>query len=169
MRFSARDDIVPAHCETPSRGQTTVPVSSEKESGLSRMRESDAGSLGVQHFDEEVVARHLPAQVFITQVIFGLRAQRSELGKAHENLTEPVRILRIDAERVLQQRCVHLFVHVFDVRLILQQFHICREGEREMTLFLLKDGVSGKWVFKHFTHTSVCARARSGWGPLALS
>lgn len=91
---------------------------------------SDAGSLGMQHFYEEVVARHLSAQVFVAQVVFGLRAQRSELGKAQQNLAKPVRELRIRIQRVLQQRGVHLLVHALDVRLVFQQFHICRGTDR---------------------------------------
>lgn len=36
-------------------------------------------SLGMKHFYQEIVARHLSTQVFVAQVILGLRAERAHL------------------------------------------------------------------------------------------
>ncbi len=94
---------------------------------------SDAGSLGMQHFYKEVVARHLSAQVFVAQVVFGLCAQRSELRKAQQNLAKPVRELRIRTQCVLQQRRVHLLGHALHVRLCFptaSHLHLERAGQQ---------------------------------------
>lgn len=94
---------------------------------------SHAGPLGVQHLDEQVVAGHLPAQVHVAQVVLGLRAQRAQLRQPHHQLAELLLELRVGGQAVLQQGAVHLLLHAVHERLVLQQLHVCRGVEPEMS------------------------------------
>lgn len=80
--------------------------------------------LGVKHFYEQVVARHLSAQVLVAQIVLGLRAERTHLRQPQYELTEAVQTLRVRVERVLQQSAVHLLLDALHKLLVLQELHI---------------------------------------------
>lgn len=87
-------------------------------------------SLGVQHFNEQVVAGHISVQVFVVKVFFGLQADRSDLWQPEEQLAELVRLLRVVAHDVVQERCVDLFLDTFYQVKVLQVFHIYRRKKK---------------------------------------
>lgn len=88
-------------------------------------------SLGVQHFNEQVVAGHVAVQVFVVKVLFGLQADRSNLRQSEEQLAKLVRLLRVVAHDVVQERCVDLFLDTFYQVKVLQVFHIYRRGGKD--------------------------------------
>lgn len=85
--------------------------------------------LGVQHFNEQVVAGHVAVQVFVVEVLLGLQADRSDLRQPEEQLAELVRLLRVVAHDVVQERRVDLLLDAFHQVKVLQVFHICRREE----------------------------------------
>lgn len=82
-------------------------------------------SLGVQHLDEQVVAGHVAVQVFVVQVLLGLQADGSDLRQPQEQLAELVRLLRVVAHDVVQQRRVDLLLHALHQVEVLQVLHVC--------------------------------------------
>lgn len=90
-------------------------------------------SLGVQHFNEQVVAGHVAVQVFVVKVLFSLQADRSDLRQPEEQLAELVRLLRVVAHDVVQERSVDLFLDTFYQVKVLQVFHIYRK-EKKMNI-----------------------------------
>lgn len=88
-------------------------------------------SLGVQHFNEQVVAGHVAVQVFVVEVLLGLQADRSDLRQPEEQLAELVRLLRVVAHDVVQERRVDLLLDAFYQVKVLQVFHICWRKEED--------------------------------------
>lgn len=95
------------------------------------LRRPPLSPLGVEHFDEQVVAGHVAVQVFVVQVFFGLQADGSDLWQPEEQLAELVRLLRVVAHDVVQQRRVDLLLDTLDEVEVLQVLHICAEEARE--------------------------------------
>lgn len=87
-------------------------------------------SLGVQHFNEQVVAGHVAVQVLVVKVLLGLQADRSDLRQPEEQLAELVRLLRVVAHDVVQERRVDLLLDTFYQVEVLQVFHIYRRKEQ---------------------------------------
>ena len=85
---------------------------------------SHTGPLGVQHFYEQVVAGHLPAQVHVAQVVLRLGAEGSELRQPLAQLAVLIQELRVGAQGVLKQRSVHLLLDPLHERLVLQELHV---------------------------------------------
>lgn len=88
-------------------------------------------SLGVQHFNEQVVAGHVAVQVLVVKVLLGLQADRSDLRQPEEQLAELVRLLRVVAHDVVQERRVDLLLDTFHQVEVLQVFHIYRRKEQD--------------------------------------
>lgn len=82
-------------------------------------------SLGVQHLDEQVVAGHVAVQVFVVQVLLRLQADGSDLRQPQEQLAKLVRLLRVVAHDVVQQRRVDLLLHALHQVEVLQVLHVC--------------------------------------------
>lgn len=92
-------------------------------------------SLGVQHFNEQVVAGHVAVQVFVVKVLFGLQADGSDLRQPEQQLAELVRLLRVVAHDVVQERRVDLFLDTFHQVKVLQVLHIYRKrGKKKFIL-----------------------------------
>lgn len=87
-------------------------------------------SLGVKHFDEQVVAGHVAVQVFVVKVFFGLQADGSDLWQPEQQLAELVRLLRVVTHDVVQQRRVHLLLDAFYQVEVLQVLHIYRREQK---------------------------------------
>lgn len=81
-------------------------------------------SFGVQHFNKQVVAGHVSIQVFVVKVFFGLQADGSDLRQPEEQLAELVRLLRVVAHNVVQQRRVDLLLHALHQVEVFQVLHI---------------------------------------------
>lgn len=92
-------------------------------------------SFGVQHFNEQVVAGHVAVQVFVVKVLFGLQADGSDLRQPEEQLAELVRLLRVVAHDVVQERRVDLFLDTFHQVKVLQVFHIYRRKKQKRWIF----------------------------------
>lgn len=88
-------------------------------------------SLGVEHFNEQVVAGHVAVQMFVVEVLFGLQADRSDLRQPEEQLAELVRLLRVVAHDVVQERCVDLLLDTFYQVKVLQVLHIYRRKKKK--------------------------------------
>lgn len=78
----------------------------------------------MQHLNEQVVAGHLPTQVFVAQVVLCLGAEGSQLWQMQHQLAELVQIQGVGAHSVLQQSPIHLLLNTLHKHLVLQQLHI---------------------------------------------
>ena len=88
-------------------------------------------SLGVQHFNEQVVAGHVAVQVFVVKVFFRLQADGSDLRQPEEQLAKLVRLLWIVAHDVVQQCCVDLLLDTFYQVEVLQVLYIYEKKQRK--------------------------------------
>lgn len=86
-------------------------------------------SLGVKHFNEQIVAGHVAIQVFVVKVFFGLQADGSDLWQPEEQLAKLVCLLRVVAHDVVQQRRVDLLLDAFYQVEVLQVLHIYKSKQ----------------------------------------
>ncbi len=75
-----------------------------------KARRRSSGTFGVQHLYKKIVTGHVTVQVFVVQILLGLQADGPDLRQPQQQLAELVRLLRIVAHDVVQQRRVDLFL-----------------------------------------------------------
>lgn len=88
----------------------------------------------MKHFNEQVVAGHVPVQVFVVKVFFGLQADGSDLWQPEEQLAKLVCLLRIVTHDVVQQRCVDLLLDTLHEVKVLQVLDIYQKNEKMVRL-----------------------------------
>lgn len=86
-------------------------------------------SLGMKHFNEQVVAGHVAVQVFVVKVFFSLQADGSDLWQPEEQLAKLVCLLWVVTHDIVQQRCVDLLLDTLYQVEVLQVLHIYRSQQ----------------------------------------
>lgn len=81
-------------------------------------------SLCMQHLNEKVITRHIPVQVFVVEVFFGLHTDGPDFWQSQEKLPKFVCLLWVITHCVVQQSSIHLFLNTFHKLEVLKIFDI---------------------------------------------